>query len=101
MLRRTLVLLILWVAAALPAAAQTRLYTLDGRYLRVLDGDTIQTLARVDLLNYGNAAGLALAGNGSRAYVGLGGGLTFAAPGETPGPGAQPKVAVVDLFTLS
>jgi YVTN family beta-propeller protein len=91
---------LLWLSLASPAAAQTRLYTVDERKLRVLDGQTLAELGHVDLLSHGNPFGIAVASNNTRAYVGLSGSNTFANPGETP-PGAQPKVAVVDLLTLT
>jgi YVTN family beta-propeller protein len=91
---------LLWLFLASPTAAQTRLYTVDERSLLVLDSQTLFAIAQVDLLSYGNPSGIAIASNNTRAYVGLSGSDTFAFPGQTPA-GAQPKVAVVDLRTLS
>jgi hypothetical protein len=85
--------------AAQSAFAQSRLYTLDVRYMAVLDSSTLQQLALVDLNAVGNPAGIAIAGNGSRAYIGLGGATP---PFSTPGAaGPQTKVAVIDLLTYS
>src|SRR5687768_12210099 len=91
-------LLLLWVAS--PALAQTRVYALQSRYLFVLDGSSFQQLARLDLISQGNPMGIAVTGNGTRAYIGLGGTFSWAGPGETAA-GAQPRVAVVDLLTMT
>jgi DNA-binding beta-propeller fold protein YncE len=98
--RRAVLSSLLWMSVAPPAAAQTRVYTVDERSLVVMDGQTLATIGRLNLLSYGNPNGIAIASNNTRAYIGLSGVDTFANPGETPG-GAQPKVAVVDLVTLS
>ncbi len=94
---------LLALASAIPAAAQTRVYTLSGRYLSILDGATLQQIARLDLITRGNPSGIAIASNGSRAYVGLGGGISNITPGDPPNisPGPQAKVAVIDLLALT
>ena len=99
-LLRRAVLLLLWISVASPAFTQTRIYALQSRYLYVLDGANYQQLARLDLVSQGNPSGLAVTGNGTRAYLGLGGFSSWAAPGETAA-GAQPRVAVLDLLTMT
>jgi YVTN family beta-propeller protein len=86
-----------------PATAQTRLYPLQARYLSVVDAATFQTLATVDLIRFGNPAGIAIPNTGTRAYVGLGGVASGILPSDPPGAAAGPqnRVAVIDLFTLT
>jgi YVTN family beta-propeller protein len=99
-LRRVLVFAMASIAMALPATAQTRVYALQSRYLHVLDGSSFQQLARLDLVSQGNPTGIAVTGNGTRAYIGLGGTFSWAGPDEAAA-GAQPRVAIVDLLTMS
>jgi YVTN family beta-propeller protein len=98
--RRVVICLLLVFSIASAAEAQTRIYALQTRYLYVLDGSTFQQLSRLDLFTSGNPSGIAVTGNGTRAYIGLGGNSSGAQLGETA-IGPQPRVAVLDLRTLT
>jgi DNA-binding beta-propeller fold protein YncE len=94
-LRLALAALVL-LGVASHAGAQGRLYSLDSRFLKAHDPETLTQLATVDLSVIGQPHGIAVGAKGTRIYVGLAG------SGAGSGSGSPANaVAVVDAASMT